>query len=127
MDIQTSINTLNTLANGINTKTGEAFTAESPYNSPETIRALFVCLEVLNNRPKAKLTPEQRQQENQRKGLPQNCGLPWTPQVKDALEMEFNNGASFDKLAISLERTVGSVKAQLLKQGLIKEEDIRRF
>ena len=127
MDIQTSINTLSNLANGINPNTGEAFTPDSPYNSPETIRALFVCLEVLNNRPKAKLTPEQRLQENQRKGLPKNCGLPWTPEVKDALAMEFNNGASFDKLAISLERTVGSVKAQLLKQGLIKEEDLRRF
>ncbi|MEW6996388.1 hypothetical protein AADZ86_01590 [Colwelliaceae bacterium BS250] len=127
MDLQTSINTLNSLANGLNPSTGEAFTADSPYNAPETIRALFVCLNVINNRPKAKLTPEQRQQENQRKGLPKNAGLPWTPQVKDALEMEFNNGVSFDKLAISLERTLGSVKAQLVKQGLIKEEDLRRL
>lgn len=127
MDIQQSMETINTLANGVNPCTGESFSSDSPYNNPEIIRALFACIEYINKSPKPKLSPIERQQDNIKKGLPKNCGMLWTDGSKEQLEQAFNNGASFESLASTLERTIGSIKAQLQKQGLISEEELRRY
>ncbi|WOH37824.1 hypothetical protein RI844_00880 [Thalassotalea fonticola] len=128
MDIQQSIQTIITLANGVNPITGEVFPAESPYNSPEIIRALFTCLEHIKNPLKrGRMSVEQKQQANELKGLPKNCGLPWTGDVKTSLAENFNNGENFKQLAQHFQRTTASIKAELLKQGLITEDDSKRY
>lgn len=48
MDIVRATEIVRTLADGVDPTTGEVLPAESVYNSPEIIRALFTLLEYIN-------------------------------------------------------------------------------
>ncbi|QQX78607.1 hypothetical protein JK628_13565 [Shewanella sp. KX20019] len=90
--METNLKIIEALANGINPLTGEALPEESPYNSPEIIRALFSTLEFIKHpakkQPKVKKTLEQKQAENLENGLPKNAGLPWTGKQKIILNQD---------------------------------------
>ena len=111
------------LANGINPITGESFEENSIYNNPEIIRALFFALNQIKS-PKKKKTKTQKQLENQAKGLPKNHGLAWSKEDKEKLKEMFLENKTIDELAKFFERTKGSIIAELIKQGLIKKEEI---
>jgi hypothetical protein len=59
---------------------------ESPYNSPDVIRALFSTIAhnkiTQKKQPKFKKSIEEKQSDNTEKGLPKNAGLPWTEEQK---------------------------------------------
>lgn len=122
MDLSTAIHNLEALANGIDPCTGELFEAESVYNQPEVIRALFTVLTLVKRSGKIKKSKEQKQQENLAKGLPKNAGLPWSEQERSALIDEFNSGGLLHQLAELHERSQGSIVAELKKQGLIDDK-----
>ena len=123
MDIHQSVDILQTLANGIDPATGEVIAKESPYNRPDAIRALFVCIEHIKHPPRAgKKSAEQKQVENSGKGLPQNAGMPWTEDLKQALAQGFQAGQSPAALANSFGRSKASIVYELKKQGLINDQ-----
>jgi len=77
MDINNSVQVLQTLANGVDPVTGEVFPSDSPYNNPDVIRALFTCIQHIKNPPKkVKKLTEEKQTDNLNKGLPKNTGIP---------------------------------------------------
>ncbi|MCL1048858.1 hypothetical protein L2755_04340 [Shewanella abyssi] len=123
--METNLKIIEALANGINPLTGEALPEESPYNSPEIIRALFSTLEFIKypakKQPKVKKTLEQKQAENLENGLPKNAGLPWTEEQKNNIAEQFKIGKLVSVLAVEFERTNGSINSELKKQGLIEE------
>ncbi|ALU42046.1 MULTISPECIES: hypothetical protein [Pseudoalteromonas] len=121
MDQQQVANIVYGLANGIDPITGEILPAQSPYNHPDVIRALFQSLQWQPKQKKVKKTLAQKQQDNLDKGLPENYGLPWSDEdIKQVLE-QYKGSVEIDKIAITLARKPGSIIAVLNKQGVIDD------
>ena len=95
---------LQALAAGTDPVTGEVFPADSPYNQPEIIRALFFAINQL--------------EAFAEKG---NQGLPWGEQEDELLAKRFGNDAKITELAKLQSRTYGAIKARLLKLGLLQK------
>lgn len=128
MDIQKPLQTLASLARGVDPISKQAFAKDSPYNHPQIIRDLFSCVDYINERTKrVRMTPEQIKQKNIDKGLPINCGMPWTPELKTQLAEQFRQGAPINDLASKFQRTNASISAELKRQGLISEGSIPSF
>lgn len=126
MDIHQSVDILQALASGIDPATGEVIATGSPYNKPDAIRALFVCIEHIKHPPRAvKKTVVEKQSDNSGKGLPKNAGMPWTEDLKRALAQGFQAGQMPAELANSFERSKASIVYELKKQGLISEQQAK--
>jgi len=46
-----ALSIVSTLANGVNPATGEIFPADSPYQSADVVRALFLVVRLMETRP----------------------------------------------------------------------------
>ena len=127
MELTKSIEIVHALSQGIDPCTGEMLPPDSPYETPEVIRALHTLLSHVGTRRVRgpKLTPEQKQTANLERGLPKNAGLPWTEDARLGLGDSFREGDSVDALAARFERTRGSILAELKRQGLISVEEAR--
>jgi hypothetical protein len=125
MDEEQSYHIIRSLANGMNPITGEIFNENSPYNHPIIIRALFFVLDYKTQKKtqNIKKTIKQKQEENIKKALPKNSGLPWSNELKIDLANKFQEIKSVNELAIIFERTKGSIIAELIKQRLISADD----
>jgi len=117
MDHTKALNIVSTLANGVNPLTGEVFASDSPYQSPEIVRALFVAARALEkgSLPASSASKEVRVRTP---GLP-NVGKPWSAEEDERLVAEFAKGRSPRELAASHGRTLAGVEARLEKLGRI--------
>ena len=68
----------------------------------------------------APLTIQQKQENNIKSGRPKNNGIPWDPKSLDELINKFKNGSRIAELSKFYERTEGSIKSTLSKNGLLK-------
>lgn len=118
MEFVEAKNMVSALANGANPVTGEILPAESPYNEPKIIRALFLVLNSLTVKPGRK-TPEERMEDNLATGRPKNAGLPWTEELRAEVAKKFEKGTTLQDLARHFERTSGAIHAELARQGLV--------
>ena len=125
MELARSIEIVHALSQGIDPFTGEALPPSSPYEKPEVIRALHTLLGSVKSPPRGRLTPDQKQAANVEKGLPRNAGLPWTDESRTSVGEGFQEGEGVDSLAARLERTRGSIIAELKRRGLISLEEAR--
>ena len=119
MELNESRKNVNTLAQGIDPTTGEVFSAESPYNDPEVIRALFSILEFVKNPTRPRRSVEERRQENIEVGRPKNSGLPWTEEDRALIKSGFQEGIAVGKLAATLGRSSGAIVAEIIRQDLV--------
>lgn len=110
MEKQTALHIVQTLAQGIDPHTGEAFPAESPYQHPDTVRALFQAAQALAATP-ARAAPQ---------GTPANAGKPWTDEDDRALVERFDAGRSIPELAAEYGRTRAAIQARLVKLGKLE-------
>jgi len=92
------------VAAGTDPVTGEIFPADSSYNQPEIIRALFFAI-------------------NELEALAQkgNQGLAWDEQEDQLLSRRFNESIKITELAKLHSRTYGAIKARLIKFGLLQK------
>lgn len=123
MEQEKAYSIIEALANGIDPCTGEHFPNDSPYNSPEVIRALFY---VLRNEPaqkKQKKSLEERQQENLLKGLPKNYGLPWTEEAVEYVVGQYSESNSITVIAQEVSRKPSSIVGLLKKKAVITEDE----
>jgi len=120
MEKQTALNIVQTLAQGIDPHTGETFPAESPYQHPDTVRALFQAAQALADPPAARLRPSHQ-------GAPENAGKPWTDDEDKALAEAFDAGKSVPALAEQHRRTRVAIQARLARLGKIEAPDAPRF
>lgn len=98
------------LANGVDPESGEVFAPESPYQRPQVVRALYEAATALERIERF---------ERRRSQMPQKTGAPWTEEEDRRLLAGFDAGRALQELAAAHERTMGAVRARLLKYGRI--------
>jgi hypothetical protein len=98
------------LADGVDPESGEVYPPQSPYQKPDTVRALFVATRALERAS---------EWEQRKKRLPANTGKPWTPQDDARLAESFDGGMPILELAREHQRTLASVRARLIRMGKI--------
>jgi hypothetical protein len=99
------------LANGIDPESGEVFPPESVYQRPQTVRALYEATIALER---------QERFERRRSTMPPKTGSPWSEDEDRNLLSAFDSGRALQELASQHERTMGAIRARLLKYGRLK-------
>lgn len=110
MDAAQALAVIRSLANGVDPQSGEVFPADSAYQRPDVVRALYEGAAAL-----ARIERFDRRKAQ----LPQKTGAPWSEDEDRKLLSLFDAGRSIQELAATHERTAGAVRARLLKYGRI--------
>ena len=105
-----ALSVVRSLANGVDPESGEVFPADSVYQRAQTVRALYAAAEALEKSERF----ERRKQQ-----LPPKTGEPWSEDEDRKLLAAFDAGRALQELAAAHERTMGAVRARLLKYGRI--------
>ena len=106
------------LADGIDPHTGQVFGAGSPYQHPDTVRALFVALRALDA-PPAPAASKQRAAATG-ENAPSNSGKPWSDDEDKALAAAFDAGRKVLDLATAHQRSRFAIEVRLAKLGKIE-------
>ena len=119
MEREQTLRILNALASGVHPGTGEQFSADSPYQHPDTVRALFDAVRAIEGSP-APVPAAERKSAPPKAAPPQSgAGSRWTPEEEQRLVAAFDSGKSVAELARSHSRTPAGIEARLLKLGKI--------
>ena len=108
MERQHALKILNALANGVHPATGEVFAADSPYQHPDTVRALFEAVRALDS-------DTTKLREDKAAGT----FVRWTPEEEERLAEGFDAGKTTAELAKLHDRSRAAIEARLLKLGKI--------
>jgi hypothetical protein len=123
MDEHKALSIVSALANGVNPLTGEVFPADSPYQSSDIVRALFVAVRALEAASTLGSTPLRAPETpRSRSDLPSNVGKPWSQEEDQRLLAEFDRGRSPRELAKAHGRTLAGVEARLEKHGRLQPQ-----
>lgn len=109
---------LGKLAEGVDPVSGQRFAEGSPYLQPEVIAALKFALTMRDPR-------KPRESRETKEGLA-NVGKPWLDHDRARVAEAFRSGMSIKDIAAELQRTTGSIMAELLKQGVISADNFAR-
>ncbi len=110
MDQAQALAVVRSLANGVDPESGEVFPPESAYQRPQVVRALYEAATALERIERF---------ERRRAQMPPKTGEPWTEDEDRKLLAAFDAGRALQELAAAHERTMGAVRARLLKYGRI--------
>ena len=123
MEKERTLKILNALANGIHPATGEQFGADSPYQHPDTVRALFDAMRAVDG---AQLpAPAPAAAPAQKPALPQSgYGARWSTEEEQRLASGFDSGRSVDELARSHNRSRAAIEARLVKLGKMDPSEV---
>ena len=105
-----TLSVIRSLANGVDPESGEVFPADSVYQRAQTVRALYAAAEALEKAERF---------ERRKRELPAKTGEPWSEDEDRKLLAAFDAGRALQELAAAHERTMGAVRARLLKYGRI--------
>lgn len=112
MDTKRAIEIIKVLADGTDPYTGEILRNDSPYQNPETVRALFHALKglkILDSRDK------------RAQALPANAGKAWSEEEDQQLINNFEAGVTIKDLSTQHQRTQGAIQSRLVKLGKIED------
>lgn len=109
MDETKALAVVAALANGINPLTGETFPPNSPYQSPDIVRALFVALRALEAKRGTRGAAAAASSAN--------VGQRWSDEEDRRLLGEFDRGRSVAELAKLHGRSPTGIEARLAKHG----------
>lgn len=110
MDSAQALAVVRSLANGVDPESGEVFPAESTYQRPQIVRALYEAATALERIDRF---------DRRRSQMPPKTGEPWTEEEDRKLLAAFDAGRALQELAAAHQRTMGAVRARLLKYGRI--------
>ena len=114
MEKEQTLRILNALANGVHPATGEKFAADSPYQHPDTVRALFDAMRAVEG---GGATPPTQAAEH-RPALPQSgSGSRWSTEEEQRLASAFDTGRTVDELARAHSRSRAAIEARLVRLG----------
>jgi hypothetical protein len=112
MEREQTLRILNALANGVHPATGEQFAADSPYQHPDTVRALYAAVRVLD------ATAAPAGAVDRRPAPPQSgAGSRWSEEEEQRLVTAFDAGRTIDALAQAHSRTRAAIEARLVRLG----------
>ena len=114
MDREQALKIVNALANGVHPATGEVFAADSAYQHPDTVRALFEAVRAMEG-SRAPAAPAERKNAD----VPANTFVRWTPEEEERLATDFDAGRTSAELAKLHNRSRAAIEARLLKMGKI--------
>ena len=101
------------LASGVDPLTGRAFPADSPYQAPDVVRALYFAAQVLDAKGNGRA-------RGKGGDSPANAGKPWNEDEDRRLLVEFDSGQSLQELARAHGRTVAGIQARLERHGRLQ-------
>ncbi len=113
MERAQTLKILNALAHGVHPATGEQFASDSPYQHPDTVRALFEAMRAVEGSGAA---PAARGGQPAA-SLPGNAGSRWTSEEEERLAAAFDSGRTVDELAREHNRTRAAIEARLVRLG----------
>ena len=119
MEKAAALKILQQLADGTDPHTGKTFGADSPYQHPDTVRALFVALRALDA-PAAAPAGKQRTAAPA-ENAPSNSGKPWSDDEDKALAAAFDAGKKILELATAHQRSRFAIEVRLAKLGKIEQ------
>jgi len=105
MDKKQTLHIIESLANGIDSTTGEVFPDNSPYQNVEIVRALFHATKLLSS--------------SKQKELPTNAGNPWSEEEHNQVIQAFQDGFTITQIAKNHQRTYGAIRSTIKKAGLL--------
>jgi hypothetical protein len=112
MEREHTLKILNALANGVHPATGEKFAADSPYQHPDAVRALFEAIRAVEGGSPPAPGAERRP------ALPQSgSGSRWSSEEEERLAIAFDAGQSVDALARAHNRSRAAIEARLVRLG----------
>ena len=115
MEKEHTLRILNALANGVHPATGEKFGADSPYQHPDTVRALFEAMRAVEG---AHLPRRAAAARSSKPALPQSgSGSRWSTDEEQRLAGAFDAGRSVDELARAHSRSRAAIEARLVRLG----------
>jgi hypothetical protein len=117
MEEARALTIVTTLASGVDPLTGELFAADSPYQSPDVIRALYIAVRALE--------AAGRRRTRGPAGESSNAGKPWSDEEDRRLLSAFDNGERLAELAQAHGRTRGGIQARLIRHGRLTPEGDR--
>src|SRR5438105_8207321 len=97
-------------ASGVDPDSGEVFPPDSTYQRPLVVRALYDAASALERTERF---------ERRKSQMPAKTGEPWSEDEDRKLLAAFDAGRALQELAAAHERTMGAVRARLLKYGRI--------
>jgi hypothetical protein len=116
MNKEQTLRILNALANGIHPATGEKFGADSPYQHPDTVRALFEAMRAVEGAGQA--APASSPAAERRPAMPESgSGSRWSPEEEQRLVSSFDTGRTVDELARAHNRSRAAIEARLVRLG----------
>ena len=110
MDQAQALAVVRALASGVDPESGEVFPPDSAYQRPQVVRALYEAATALERIERF---------ERRKAQMPAKTGEPWTEEEDRKLLASFDAGRALQELAAAHERTMGAVRARLLKYGRI--------
>ena len=113
MNDERALAILQVLANGADPASGTAFPAGSPYQHPDTVRALFHAIRALET------TLSKPAHKEQSRGTHGNAGKPWSPEEDATLAAGFDAGQPLEALAAAHGRSRFAIEARLAKLGKV--------
>ena len=122
MNKEQTLRILNALANGIHPATGEKFGADSPYQHPDTVRALFEAMRAVEGAGQAAPAPSSASTSasaaERRPAMPDSgSGSRWTSEEEQRLVSSFDTGRTVDELARAHNRSRAAIEARLVRLG----------
>jgi hypothetical protein len=115
MEKEHTLKILNALANGVHPATGEKFGVDSPYQHPDTVRALFEAARAVEG---AHLPVPPAAAGEHKPALPQSgSGSRWSTDEEQRLASAFDAGRSVDELARAHSRSRAAIEARLVRLG----------
>ena len=121
MNKEQTLRILNALANGIHPATGEKFGADSPYQHPDTVRALFEAMRAVEGAASAAAAASgstSATAADRRPAMPESgSGSRWTSEEEQRLASAFDAGRTVDELARAHNRSRAAIEARLVRLG----------
>jgi hypothetical protein len=113
MDIAHVVTILETLAEGIDPLSGQAFPEDSPYQQPTVIRALYIAARELRQLQIGATASG---------GAPANAGKPWRASEEEQLRREFKEQLTIPEIARRHGRTRVAILGRLIRLGLLRAD-----
>jgi hypothetical protein len=105
------------LADGVDPYSGERFPIESPYQHPDTVRALYMAIAGL---PRGRQAPKPADEAR--------AGQPWSDAEDQELRNAIAAGMQIRAIARAHKRTDGAIESRLVRLGLFESrDDARQF